>query len=128
MSFTRRHIALGGAAALAAPFTAPLIAPAWAQSSSLKVGLMLPYSGTYAQLGEAITRGIDLYVKQNNGALAGRKIEFVKVDDESEPTKCTERDAGCAKSIPKPARKLQQQLKWFVWPWRIAYQRWHGCR
>ena len=31
---------------------------------------MLPYSGTYAQLGEAITRAIELYIKQQGGTLA----------------------------------------------------------
>ena len=44
------------AAALAmALLAAPL--PAGAQAKKLKVGLMLPYSGTYAALGNAITNG-----------------------------------------------------------------------
>ena len=56
----------------------------------IKVGVLLPYSGTYAQLGEAITRAMELYVKQQGGTLAGRAITFVKVDDESEPSKGAE--------------------------------------
>ena len=86
MTLTRRHFTLAGVAALSAPF----VRPSWAQGASLKVGVMLPYSGTYAQLGEAITRGMDLYIEQQGGTLAGRKIEFIKLDDESEPTKATE--------------------------------------
>lgn len=62
-----------------------------AQSTQkLKVGLMLPYSGTYASLGNAIENGFQLYVKEQGGKLGGREIELVKVDDESEPSKATD--------------------------------------
>jgi branched-chain amino acid transport system substrate-binding protein len=53
----------------------------------LKIGLMLPYSGTYASLGSAIENGFQLFVKQQGGRLAGRPIEYSRVDDESEPSK-----------------------------------------
>ena len=56
----------------------------------LKVGLMLPATGTYAALGTAIENGFKLYVKEQGGKLAGREIEFVKVDDESDPSKATD--------------------------------------
>jgi branched-chain amino acid transport system substrate-binding protein len=84
----RRVLALTGAGAAAVAF--PLIRPSFAQGGPLKVGLLLPYSGTYAQLGEAITRAIELYVKQKGGTLAGRQITFVKLDDESAPPKGAE--------------------------------------
>jgi branched-chain amino acid transport system substrate-binding protein len=84
----RRLLALTGAGAAAAAF--PFVRPSFAQNGPLKVGLLLPYSGTYAQLGEAITRAIELYVKQKGGALAGRQITFVKLDDESAPPKGAE--------------------------------------
>jgi branched-chain amino acid transport system substrate-binding protein len=53
----------------------------------LKVGLMLPASGTYAALGTAIENGFKLYVAEQGGKLAGREIEFAQVDDESDPAK-----------------------------------------
>jgi branched-chain amino acid transport system substrate-binding protein len=84
----RRLLALAGAGA--ASVTLPLARPAIAQAKPIKIGLLLPYSGTYAQLGEAITRAMELYVKQQGGSLAGRQISFVKLDDESEPPKATE--------------------------------------
>ncbi|MGH8857106.1 MAG: ABC transporter substrate-binding protein [Polaromonas sp.] len=56
-------------------------------SETIKVGLMLPYTGTFAQLGVAIENGFRLFVQEQGGALAGKKIEFFKVDDESEPSK-----------------------------------------
>src|SRR3954466_5077666 len=68
----------------------PVVRPALAQGKPLKLGVLLPYSGTYAPLGEAITRAMELYVKQQGGKLAGRDVTFVKLDDESAPPKATE--------------------------------------
>ena len=56
----------------------------------LKVGLMLPYSGTFTALGVAIENGFKLYVEEQGGKLGGREIEYVKVDDESDPAKGTD--------------------------------------
>ncbi len=61
-----------------------------AQGAKLKVGLMLPYSGTYAALGQAIENGFKLYVAEQDGKIAGREVEYFKVDDESEPAKATD--------------------------------------
>jgi branched-chain amino acid transport system substrate-binding protein len=62
-----------------------------AQSSGpIKVGLMLPYSGTYAALGNAIENGFKLYVQEQGGKLGGREVQYFKVDDESEPAKATD--------------------------------------
>jgi branched-chain amino acid transport system substrate-binding protein len=58
-----------------------------APAGKLKVGLMLPYSGTYAALGNAITNGFKLYVQESGGKLGGREVEFFGVDDESDPAK-----------------------------------------
>jgi len=68
---------------------APLLAAAQAPGK-LKVGLMLPYSGTYAALGTAIENGFRLYLHEQGGKLAGRELEFFKVDDESDPAKATD--------------------------------------
>lgn len=56
----------------------------------LKIGLMLPATGTYAALGTAIENGFRLYVDEQGGKLGGRDIEFVRVDDESDPSKATD--------------------------------------
>ena len=62
-----------------------------AQSTTpIKVGLMLPATGTYAALGTAIENGFKLYVQEQGGKLAGREIQYFKVDDESEPSKATD--------------------------------------
>ena len=61
-----------------------------AQSNKIKVGLMLPYTGTYAALGTAIENGFRLYLTEQGGKIAGKEVEFVKVDDESDPSKATD--------------------------------------
>ena len=64
---------------------------AWAQAADkIKVGFMLPYSGTYAALGVAIENGFRMYVNEQGGKLGGREIEYFKVDDESDPAKATD--------------------------------------
>jgi branched-chain amino acid transport system substrate-binding protein len=82
MKFT--HITLACALGLGA-------AAAPAQTTGkLKVGLMLPATGTFASLGTAIENGFRLYVAEQGGKLAGREIEFFKVDDESDPSKAVD--------------------------------------
>jgi branched-chain amino acid transport system substrate-binding protein len=87
---SRRRVLALAAGASAIGIAGPLMRPALAQGRPLKVGVLLPYTGTFAQLGEAITRAMELYIKQQGGALAGRPITFVKLDDESEPPKAPE--------------------------------------
>ena len=59
-------------------------------TAPIKVGLMLPYTGTYAALGNMIENGFKLYVQEQGGKLGGREIQYFKVDDESEPSKATD--------------------------------------
>lgn len=77
---SRRNL-LGAGAAAALPL------PAIAQGAPLKLGLMLPFSGTFAALGENIAAAVDLYLKEQGGRLGGRAVTIVKVDDESDPSK-----------------------------------------
>jgi branched-chain amino acid transport system substrate-binding protein len=87
---TRRTL-LSGAAGAATLAAAPrLLSPAIAQAAPFKVGLMLPYTGTYAKLGQFIDDGFRLYIEQKGGRLGGREIAFVQVDDESKPEAATD--------------------------------------
>ena len=61
-----------------------------AQAAKIRLGLMLPYTGTYAQLGVTIENGLRLALAQAGAKLGGREVEFFKVDDESEPAKATD--------------------------------------
>ena len=87
--FLNRHTVCLASAALATAAFA-FSGAASAQSSKIKVGLMLPYTGTYAALGTAIENGFRLYLAEQGGKIAGKEVEFVKVDDESDPSKATD--------------------------------------
>jgi branched-chain amino acid transport system substrate-binding protein len=59
-------------------------------TAPVKVGFMLPATGTYANLGNMIENGFKLYVNEQGGKLGGREIQYFKVDDESDPAKATD--------------------------------------
>ncbi len=89
--FARRGFLKGTAAIAGATAVGGLLpSAALAQQAKLKVGLMLPYTGTFAQLGVAITNGFKLAIDERGGKLGGREIEYYTVDDESDPAKATE--------------------------------------
>src|SRR5262249_30989432 len=63
----------GLAAALA------VAAPAPAQDT-VKIGLIMPYSGQFADTATQLDNAVKLYVKQNGDTVAGKKLEFVRKD------------------------------------------------
>ena len=86
---TTRRLVLSRSAALVGAASSGLLLPslASAQGNKIRVGLMLPYTGTFAQLGVAIENGFRMAINEQGGKLGGREIEFFKVDDESDPSK-----------------------------------------
>jgi len=83
-------IGLGGlAAALLAT------APAAAQGT-IKIGVILPYSGQFADGAAQLDNAIKLYVKQHGDTVAGKKLEFIRKDT-----------GGIA---PDVAKRLAQEL------------------
>jgi branched-chain amino acid transport system substrate-binding protein len=84
-AFPRRDFLLGTAAGALLP-----MGLARAQPAKLRVGIMLPSSGTFAQIGDAASNGFRLAVQERGGKLGGRDIEYFVVDDESNPAKATE--------------------------------------
>ncbi|MBT9511976.1 MAG: ABC transporter substrate-binding protein [Acidovorax sp.] len=89
---TTRRLVISRSAALVGAASTGLLLPTIvrAQSGKVRVGFMLPYTGTFAQLGVAIENGVRLAIDQQGGKLGGREIEWFKVDDESEPSKGVE--------------------------------------
>lgn len=51
----------------------------------LKIGILLPYSGTYAMLGESITNGLKLRFAEAGDLLAGRPVQYIAIDSEASP-------------------------------------------
>ena len=56
------------------------IAPAANAQDTVKVGLIMAYSGQFADTAAQIDNGIKLYMKQNGDAVAGKKIELIRKD------------------------------------------------
>lgn len=82
---TRRRV-LAGLAASAAASAVPLRV-AIGQQAKIKLGLLLPYTGTYAALGHNITDALKLRLAEAGGKLGGRDVEIVQVDSEADPAK-----------------------------------------
>jgi branched-chain amino acid transport system substrate-binding protein len=81
---TRRKF-LKGTTAMAGMAAASGIVPyqfAIGDMAKVKIGILLPYSGTYAMLGNAITDALKLRIDQEGGKLGGREVEFVQVDSQ----------------------------------------------
>ena len=80
---------MGGAGAAGlAPRAFP--SPAIAQGAPVKVGFMLPYTGTYAPLAKNIDQAFRQYVAEKGDKLGGRAVEYVMVDDQADPSKATD--------------------------------------
>lgn len=47
----------------------------------MKIGLLVPRSGTYKALGDDMKQGFELYVRQHGGRLGGREVQIVVADE-----------------------------------------------
>ncbi|OGA65347.1 MAG: ABC transporter substrate-binding protein [Betaproteobacteria bacterium RIFCSPLOWO2_12_FULL_68_20] len=56
------------------------IAAAAQAQGPVKIGLIMEYSGQFADLGAQMDNGIKLYMKQHGDTVAGRKIELIRRD------------------------------------------------
>src|SRR6186997_2301303 len=71
----RKSIVIVCAAALIA-----VVSPAGAQQGTVKIGLIMPYSGQFADTATQMDNAIKLYMKQNCDTVAGKKIEIIRKD------------------------------------------------
>src|SRR3954466_8624547 len=89
-TFSRRKALKTLAAGAAAGATLGFPAIVRGQGAKIKIGLMLPYSGTFSIYGESITNSFMMALKENAGKFGGRAIEYVRLDDGSAPSKATD--------------------------------------
>ncbi len=85
MRLTRRTFLAGASAAATSTAVGPWVRASGAQGSPVKVGVVLPYTGVYAVLGESITQGMELVFEREKWTVVGRKVEMIKEDDEMKP-------------------------------------------
>ncbi|MDC1227610.1 ABC transporter substrate-binding protein [Oceanospirillaceae bacterium] len=62
-----------------------------AAEEPIKVGLVLPFKGVYANLAENFASGWDIALDQYNGEIAGRKIKVFREDTEANPNVAVQR-------------------------------------
>ena len=70
--------------------------PVHADEEPIKIGVMLPYSGVYAGLGEAATNGLKQALKEHGNEIAGRPVEFMISDTEAKPARAPELTSAMA--------------------------------
>jgi branched-chain amino acid transport system substrate-binding protein len=87
-----KHFLLAGGIA----FAASLAATSGHAQGSVKIGVILPYSGQFADAATQMDDGIKLYLKQHGEKLGGMKVEIIRKDT-----------GGIA---PPVAKRLAQEL------------------
>ena len=85
----RRNLLKGAAGLTAAATFFPSMFAIGGQAK-VKVGLLLPHTGTYASLGNNIKDALELRIDQAGGTLGGREVEIVSIDSEAKPPKASE--------------------------------------
>jgi branched-chain amino acid transport system substrate-binding protein len=83
MTFTRRRILAGAAVAGAAAVTGGRVR-AQAQEP-IRIGLLTVKTGPLASGGLDMERGLQMYLKERNYTLAGRKVELISADTATNP-------------------------------------------
>ena len=73
-----------------------MLAPTAKAQDTIKIGLIMPYSGQFADTAVQMDNGIKLYVQRHGATVAGKKIEFIRKDT-----------GGVA---PDVAKRLAQEL------------------
>ncbi|MCB1761118.1 MAG: ABC transporter substrate-binding protein [Gammaproteobacteria bacterium] len=89
---SRRDILKGTAAAAGIATVSNFIPTRFAigGSAKVKVGILLPYTGTYAKLGTNIKDALQLRIDEAGGKLGGREVEYINIDSEAKPPKAPE--------------------------------------
>ncbi len=84
---TRRKFFATASVAAVGAAAGPWVLRAQAQSEAapVKIGVVVPYTGVYAELGVSITQGMRVVFARENDRVAGRKILMIQEDDEMKP-------------------------------------------
>jgi len=69
--------------ALALPLFLPTATGA--QSGPIKIGMLAPLTGPFAQIGKDMVNGTELYLDEIGRQMGGRKVELIVEDDEGNP-------------------------------------------
>ncbi len=81
----RQFLKTSTATLAAASLSAAPSRRAHAQAGPIKIGLLAPLTGVVASGGKEMVEGVQFYLDQAKGEIAGRKVELVIEDDASNP-------------------------------------------
>jgi branched-chain amino acid transport system substrate-binding protein len=81
-SSRKLNAALTGVALL---LGASLGSGAQAQDKELRIGIIVPLTGPFAQVGKDMVDGFNLYLEQNKGELGGAKVKLIVEDNQAKP-------------------------------------------
>ena len=82
---TNRRLVLKTACAAGAMAVASSPLSAWAQSATIKVGLIFTMTGPFASTGKQLEAGARHFLRENGDTFGGKKIELVIRDDAGQP-------------------------------------------
>lgn len=76
---------LRGLLGFALTFLVPVFSFAQPPNPPVKIGLLMPYTGTLSVIGQDTTRGMEMALVQSGGRAGGREIQVIKEDTEAKP-------------------------------------------
>ena len=89
-TINRREVLRGGAAIVGSLALGP---PAIAQAKTVKLGVLMPFSGGLELFGAQAMQGVEMLVDEFNaaGGVLGRQVEIIKADNRTDPKTSVER-------------------------------------
>jgi len=113
---SRRFALRAAAAAVAGASLLPLSAQA---QDTLKIGLIIPMTGPFASTGRQVNAAVKLFLAQNPGLVAGKKVEVLLKDDAgvadttrwSSTTRSPCWPASASRRWPSPPRRSPRRAR-----------------
>jgi len=61
------------------------LAPAGASADELRIGMLAPLTGPFAQVGKDMTNGFEMYLEEAKGGFGGATIKYILEDEQAKP-------------------------------------------
>ncbi len=61
------------------------LAPAGASADELRIGMLAPLTGPFAQVGKDMTNGFEMYLEEAKGGFGGATVKYILEDEQAKP-------------------------------------------
>ncbi len=85
IKLSRRQVLKGIAGGAAGAAFGPMLIRSGRAAETITMGQIGPFTGAYAYAGPAVEKGMQLALEERNYEILGKKINFIKRDDETKP-------------------------------------------